>query len=107
MSDVVKVSDANFPEEVSKAPTPVLLDFSATWCSPCKQLAPIVEEVAQQYRGRLKVGAVDIEESPEMAVRYGVISVPTLVLIKSGEVHDRHVGLMPKSRLLDWVARVI
>ena len=107
MSDVVRVTDTNYPYEVTKAPTPVLLDFSATWCGPCKQLEPIVEELAKTYKGRLKVGAVDIEEAPETAVKYGVFSVPTLVLIKNGEVQDQHIGLMPKSRLMDWVARVI
>ncbi len=106
MSNVIKVNDSNFAEEVLKSAQPVLLDFSATWCGPCKQLAPIVDDLAAEYQGRLKVGAVDIEESPETAVRYGILSVPTLVLIKNGEIRDQHVGMMPKAKLTDWVARV-
>ena len=107
MSNVLKVNDANFGEEVLNSKEPVLLDFSATWCGPCKQLAPIVEQLALEQKGRLKVGAVDIEESPQTAVRYGIFSVPTLVLIKNGQVHDQHIGLMPKAKLTDWVARVL
>ena len=106
MSNVLKVTDANFGTEVLNSSEPVLLDFSATWCGPCKQLAPIVEQLADETRGRLKVGAVDIEESPETAVRYGIFSVPTLLLIKNGEVRDQYVGVMPKAKLSDWVARV-
>src|SRR5262245_23213904 len=79
MSKVVQVNDRNFNEEVLKSNQPVLLDFSAPWCGPCKQLAPLVEELAGEYQGRLKVGAVDVEESPDTAVRFGVVSVPTLV----------------------------
>ena len=107
MSRVIKVNDANFADEVANSPQPVLLDFSATWCGPCKQLAPIVEELAEQYQGRLKVGAIDVEESPETAVRYGVFSVPTLILVKGGEMVDQHIGVMPKAKLADWVSRVL
>jgi thioredoxin 1 len=107
MSKVVRVTDANFETEVLKSPHPVLLDFSATWCGPCKQLEPIVEQVADEYAGRLKVGAVDIEESPEAAVRYGIMSVPTLVLIKDGQVNGQVTGSMPKVKLTDWIARTI
>jgi len=107
MSKVVKINDQNFQREVIASSQPVLLDFSATWCGPCKQLAPIVEDLAVEYHGRLKVGAVDVEEAPETAVRFGVFSVPTLILIKGGEVKDQHVGVMPKPKLADWVSRVL
>ncbi len=107
MSRVIKVTDANFAEEVAASTQPVLLDFSATWCGPCKQLAPIVEELAEEYQGRLKVGAIDVEESPDTAVRYGVFSVPTLILVKGGELVDQHMGVMPKAKLAAWVARVL
>lgn len=107
MSRVIKVTDANFAEEVTASAQPVLLDFSATWCGPCKQLAPIVEELAEEYQGRLKVGAIDVEESPDAAVRYGVFSVPTLILVKGGELVDQHMGVMPKAKLAAWVARVL
>ena len=107
MANVLKVNDSNFESEVLKASEPVLLDFSATWCGPCKQLAPIVEEIAREYSGRVKVGAVDVEESPDTAVRFKVMSVPTLVLIKDGEVRDQIVGLVPKTRIADLIARVL
>lgn len=106
MSKVVKVNDSNFNDEVLKSSEPVLLDFSATWCGPCKQLEPIVEQIAEEYQGRLKVGAIDVEESPDTSVRYGVLSVPTLILIKNGELRDQFVGVMPKAKLTDWVSRV-
>jgi thioredoxin 1 len=105
MSNVVKITDGNFEAEVMKSPHPVLLDFSAAWCGPCKYLAPLVEEVAGEYAGRLKVGAVDIEESPGTAVRFGIMSVPTLVLIKNGQVGGQVTGAMPKAKLTDWLAR--
>ena len=107
MSKVVMVNDGNFTSEVLDSPQPVLLDFSAVWCGPCKQLAPIVEELAEEYQGRLKVGAVDVEESPNAAVRFGVLSVPTLVLIKNGVVQGLQVGLIPKAKLTDWLSRVL
>lgn len=106
MSKVVKVNDSNFVDEVMKSSEPVLLDFSATWCGPCKQLEPIVEQIAEEYHGRLKVGAIDVEESPDTSVRFGVLSVPTLILLKNGEVRDQYVGVMPKGKLTDWVSRV-
>jgi thioredoxin 1 len=107
MANVLKVNDSNFESEVLKASEPVLLDFSATWCGPCKQLAPIVEEIAKEYSGRVKVGAVDVEESPDTAVRFRVLSVPTLILIKDGQVRDQIVGLVPKTRIADLIARVL
>src|SRR5436309_13139856 len=103
MSKVVMVNDGNFTSEVLDSPQPVLLDFSAVWCGPCKQHAPIVEELAEEYQGRLKVGAADVEESPNAAVRFGVMSVPALVLIKNDEAQDLHEGTMAKAKLTDWL----
>ena len=105
MSDVIKVNDGNFDAEVMNSQQPVLLDFSATWCGPCKQLEPLVEELAREYKGRLKVGSVDVEEAPNTSMRFGVISVPTLILIKNGQVHGQQVGALPKTKLADWVAQ--
>ena len=105
MSDVIKVNDGNFDSEVMKSQEPVLLDFSATWCGPCKQLEPLVEELARQYKGRLKVGSVDVEEAPNTSMRFGVISVPTLILIKNGQVQGQQIGALPKAKLADWVAQ--
>ena len=107
MSRVVKVTDANFEKEVLQSSEPVLLDFSATWCGPCKQLEPIVDQIADEYQGRLKVGSVDVEESPDTAVRFRVLSVPTLILSKNGEVHNQVVGLVPKAKLTDLISRVV
>lgn len=107
MSNVVKVTDANFESEVLESSEPVLVDFSAAWCGPCKQLEPIVAQIADEYQGRLKVGAVDVEESPDTAVRFRVLSVPTIILFKNGEVSNQVVGLVPKGKLADMIARVI
>jgi thioredoxin 1 len=76
-------------------------------CGPCKQLEPIVEQLAAEYQGRLKVGSVDVEESPDTAVRYRVLSVPTIILIKNGEVNNQVVGVVPKGKLADMIAQVI
>ena len=108
MANVLQFTDANFDQEVLKASGAVLVDFSATWCGPCKQLAPIVEEIARDYAGKgLKVGAVDIDENQEPAARYGVMSVPTLLLFKAGQVVNQTVGAMPKARLAQFVDKVL
>jgi len=83
---VIPVNDLNFESEVLKSSVPVLIDFSATWCQPCRALAPLVDQLAGEYEGRVKVTAVDIDESPGTAQKYGIRGVPTLIMIKDGQI---------------------
>ena len=103
-SPEIKVNDRNFKAEILESPMPVLVDFSATWCGPCRMIAPAVEEIAQKYRGRLKVCTVDIDEAPDSASQFGVLSVPTLILFKGGEELGRLVGAMPRSAIEKMIA---
>jgi len=97
---VVEVDDGNFENEVLRSTVPVLLDFSAEWCAPCKRLQPIVEAIAQEYDGRLKVAHLDIDKAQSTAVRYGIMSVPTVLLFKGGKVQDQLLGYVPKDKLI-------
>jgi thioredoxin 1 len=90
-------TDANFESEVLSSDQPVLVDFSATWCGPCKMLNPIINELAQEYEGRVKVGKVDTDQSQTTAARYAITSVPTVLLFKGGEQVDRLIGVNSKS----------
>lgn len=94
------VNDENF-EQVLKTDLPVILDLGATWCGPCKALAPIIEEMATEYEGKAVICKVDVEEAPGIAARYRVRNVPTVLFIKNGEVKDKHVGSAPKQTLVD------
>ncbi len=107
MSDVVQATDQTFDSEVMQAKQLVLVDFSATWCGPCKKLEPIVHEIAGDYDGRLKVVKVDVDQAPSTASKFGVMSVPTLLLFKNGAVKDQVVGLVSKQALADRVDKVI
>lgn len=107
MSDVLAVKDDTFDNEVLKATKPVLVDFSATWCGPCKKLEPIVHEVAAEYRDRVKVVKVDVDHAPSTAARFGVLSVPTLLLFRDGQVKDQHVGVLSKQALADRLQKVL
>ncbi|HLG50847.1 MAG TPA: thioredoxin [Chloroflexota bacterium] len=97
------VTDSTFEEEVLKSPTPVLVDFWATWCGPCRMIAPVLEEVAQEKEGSLKVAKLDVDENPQTAQRYGVMSIPTLLIFKNGREVGRLVGYMPKAQLLQKI----
>ena len=105
MSDkVLHVNGANFEAEVLRAEGPVLVDFWATWCPPCRMIAPSVEALAGEYEGRAKVAKLDVDESPEVAERYGIQSIPTLLLFKGGQVLEQRIGALPKAemaRMLD------
>jgi len=107
MSHVTEATDATFDAEVLHAPTPVLVDFSATWCGPCKRLEPIVHDLAGDYVGRLKVVKVDVDRAPATAARFGVLSVPTLLILKDGAVRDQVLGLVSKQALSDRVDKVL
>ena len=107
MSHVLKANDTNFDTEVMQSDRPVLVDFSAAWCGPCKKLEPIVDEIAGDYDGRLKVVKVDVDTSPATAARFGVMSVPTLLIVSGGAVKDQMIGLMSKQALSDRVDKVL
>ncbi len=96
---VAELDDTNFESEVLQASGPVLVDFWAPWCSPCRMIAPVVDELAGEYAGSIKVAKLNVDEAPGAAQSYGVSSIPTLMLFKNGEVVERFVGVQPKTRL--------
>jgi thioredoxin 1 len=98
--NVLEINDLNFEKEVLQSKEPFLLDFSAVWCGPCKMLAPIVEKIADENNGKVKVGKLDIDDSPGVASKYGIRGVPTVVVFKDGKESGRHVGVTNKETLL-------
>jgi thioredoxin 1 len=96
---VINVNDINFDSEVLKSSVPVLVDFSATWCQPCRAIAPLVNQLAGEFEGRVKVTAVDIDESPATAQKFQIRGVPTLLIIKDGKVVGQQVGAAPKAKI--------
>ncbi|OLP60491.1 thioredoxin [Xaviernesmea oryzae] len=100
----VHVNTANFQAEVLNSAEPVVVDFWAEWCGPCKMIAPSLEEISKELAGKVKVAKLNIDENPELAAQYGVRSIPTLALFKSGEVADIKVGAAPKNALSSWIS---
>jgi thioredoxin len=107
VSQVVDVDDASFEARVLGAARPVLVDFSATWCAPCRKLEPIVHDLAAEYAGRMDVVHIDVEKAPMVSGRLGVMSVPTLMFFRSGEIVDRLTGVVPKETLREHMDRVL
>ncbi len=93
------VTQSNFQAEVLQSKTPILVDFWATWCAPCRAVAPILDELAVKYRGKFTVGKVNVDEHPELAAQFGVLNIPTLIFFKGGQEVDRVVGVQPKTQL--------
>lgn len=102
-ANVLEINDGNFETEVLSSEVPFLLDFSAVWCGPCKVLAPVVEKLASEYQGKVKVGKLDIDESPGVASKFGIRGVPTVVVFRGGKESGRHVGVTNKETLLKLV----
>ncbi len=103
MSALTYVTDATFEQEVLQSELPVLLEFTAVWCGPCKMLEPVLEEIAAEYTGQMKVVKVDADQNPALVTRFGVMGIPTLMLFKGGESQLRLTGFLPKPRLLSKV----
>src|SRR6266478_4091599 len=106
-ADVAVFTDDNFQSEVLGSKDPVLVDFWAAWCGPCRSLAPLVDQLAAEYKGKLKVGKLDVDAHQNVPQKYGVMSIPTLLLFKNGQVADQIVGAVPKSKLDAMVKRSI
>ena len=94
------VTDASFERDVLKSDKPVLIDFTATWCGPCRMITPIIEEMAGEYAGRAVIGKVDVDENPEISMNYGIRSVPTLMIFKGGQIVDQIIGAVGKEKIV-------
>lgn len=106
-TNTVAVSDSSFDADVLKSEGPVLVDFWAEWCGPCKMIAPALEEIGAEYQGRLKVAKVNIDSNPEAPTKYGVRSIPTLIVFKDGKPVAQQMGALPKSQLKAWIEQSI
>ena len=105
--NVAQVSDASFEGDILKSEVPVLVDFWAPWCGPCRSVAPIVDDLANEYAGKLKVAKINVDESTEVAMRYQITSIPTFIVFKNGEVADRALGALPRSEFVKLIDRNI
>ena len=104
---VGKVSDATFEAEVLKSAEPVVVDFWAEWCGPCRMIAPALEEIAGSLDGKVKIVKLNVDENPAVAAKYGIMSIPTLMLFKNGELASRQVGAAPKQKLEQWITTAV
>lgn len=104
---VLELTEANFDEEVLRSSVPVLVDFWATWCMPCRMMAPVIADIARDWAGRVKVGKVNTDDAPSLAMRYGVHAIPTIILFQDGKEIERVVGYVPKKALEERLRRLL
>jgi thioredoxin 1 len=104
---VAPVSDKSFQADVLQSKEPVLVDFWAEWCGPCRAVAPVLEEVAGELKGKLKIVKLNVDENPETAAKYGIQSIPTLMIFKNGEMASRQIGAAPKAKLVQWITAAV
>ncbi len=97
----ITLTSENFKDEVLDSDKPVLVDFWATWCGPCKMIAPIVEEIAKEYEGKVKVGKINVDQQPELASAFNIVSIPTIMIFKNGKIEDMVIGYKPKEQLIE------
>lgn len=97
----LEITDANFAKEVEQSDIPVLIDFWAVWCGPCRMIAPIVEELASEYQGKAKIGKLDVDSNPGVATKFGIRSIPTILIFKGGKLADQIVGAVPKGVIVE------
>lgn len=107
MSNVVQVSDADFEAQVLKSDVPVLLDFWAPWCGPCRMVAPVLDELSTEYEGKVKIVKMNVDENMDTSAKYGVRSIPTLLLFKNGEVVAQQVGALPHSQMAEFINKAL
>ncbi|MCP4650615.1 MAG: thioredoxin [PVC group bacterium] len=99
----IELTKDNFDQEVMNSDMPVLVDFWAEWCGPCRMIAPVIEEVSKEYEGKIKIGKVNIDQNAEVASRFGVMSIPTMIIFNKGETVDQTVGALPKEKMISFI----
>ncbi len=99
-ASIIDLEESNFDQTITGSPVPILVDFSASWCGPCRMIAPLLDEIAKEHGGKLKIARVDVDNSPRFILRFGIRNIPTLVFFKDGEVKDQVVGLTTKAELI-------